>query len=137
MTTHANPVRGRATTVAVAVAAGSVLAALVGTAVSSQSVSTAPYARTLAATGGACHITQSRSGASSVKTTVRFINHRSGTVGLYWLNYQGYLVFYKSIVRHSSFPQVTYRNNAWVVLSGAFNCVGFFVANGAHQYVIK
>ena len=135
MATHAKFVRGGAT--AVAIAAASVLVALVGTAVSSQAAPSPQQTQSLAATGGACHITQARSGASSVASTVRFVNHHSGVVGLYWLNYQGHLVFYASIGRHGSFAQVTFRKNAWVVLSSSFNCVGYFVANGARQYVIK
>jgi organic hydroperoxide reductase OsmC/OhrA len=136
MSTHPTFGRGRATTVAAAAAAAA-LVALVGTAVSTQAAPTAGPGQLLAAKVAACHITQARSGASTVATTVRFVNHHSGTVGLYWLNYQGNLVFYKSIVRHASFPQVTFRKNAWVVLSSSFNCVGYFVANGARQYVIK
>ena len=135
MTPRSTFVRRGVTTAAVAGA--SILVALVATSASSQTAPTVRQAQTMAATGGACHITQAKSGASPVATTVRFVNHHSGAVGLYWLNYQGNLVFYKSIVRHGSFVQVTYRKNAWVVLSSSFNCVGYFVANGSRQYVIK
>ena len=135
MTPRSTFVRRGVTTAAVAGA--SILVALVATSASSQTAPTVRQAQTMAATGGACHITQSKSGASPVATTVRFVSHHSGTVGLYWLNYQGNLVFYKSIVRHGSFVQVTYRKNAWVVLSSSFNCVGYFVTGGASEYVVK
>ena len=142
MTMHPKFLRSGATTAAVAVATASILAALVGTAVSSQGASShassvSGQPQPLAATGAACRITQHRSGAAGAAISVRFINHHNGSVGLYWLNYQGNLLFYRTIARHGTYTQVTFRKNAWVVLNSSFNCVGFFVANGARQYVIR
>ena len=137
MSARSTFVRRGVTAAAAAAGASILLIPLVATSGSSQTAPAVRQAQTMAAIGGACHITQTKSGASPVATSVRFVNHHSGTVGLYWLNYQGFLVFYKSIVHRGSFVQVTYRKNAWVVLSSSFNCVGYFIANGARQYVIK
>jgi len=140
MTLHPRLLRNAAATAAVTLVAVAALA-LAGPAVSSQSAASHSSRdhsqQAYAAKSGACHITQRHSIASPTKTTIRFVNHDSGPVGVYWLNYQGFLVFYETIARNASFNQVTYRSNAWVMLSSSFNCVGYVVTSGAPKYVIK
>ena len=68
---------------------------------------------------------------------MRFVNHDRGPVGVYWLNFQGFLVYYETLARNASFTQSTFRSNAWVMLNGSFNCVGYFVTSSAPQYVIR
>ena len=126
--------RSVAATASVTVVAVSVLA-LAGPASSSRSPLSRHRAR--AATGGACHITQRHSIGGMTATTIRFVNHRSGPVGVYWLNFQGFLVYYETLLPRASFNQVTFRSNAWVMLNTSFNCVGYVATSGAHQYVIK
>ena len=129
---------------AAAVVTGAVVSgfAIIGLGANSQQAprgSSQSYTRPhlLAAASPACHITQRQSQAGGNATTIKFVNHHSGTVGVYWLSYQGNLVYYKTLTRHASFNQVTFRKNAWVVLSSSFNCVGFVVTVGQHQFVIK
>ena len=141
MTMHPKFLVSAATTAVVTAAAVSILT-LAGPAMSSQSAPGAssthePQPQSLAAKGAACRITQSRSIPSAQLTNIRFINHHKGTVGVYWLNYQGNLVFYKTLTRNAQFVQASFRSNAWVVLNVSFNCVGYVVASGVHQYVIK
>lgn len=126
--------RSVAATASVTVVAVSALA-LAGPAASSQSPNSRHRARVAAS--GACHITQRHSIGGMPSTTIRFVNHRSAPVGVYWLNFQGFLVYYETLLPKASFNQVTFRANAWVMLNTSFNCVGYVVTSGAHQYVIK
>lgn len=134
MTMHPRVFRSMAATASVTVVAVSALA-LAGPAASSQSPQSRHRAR--AATSGACHITQRHSIGGMPATTIRFVNRRGGPVGVYWLNFQGFLVYYETLLPKASFNQVTFRSNAWVMLNASFNCVGYVVTSGAHQYVIR
>jgi len=94
-----------------------------------------PAAR--AASAGACHITLTRSVAGGAPTKVRWVNDAAGPIGVYWLNYTGFLVYYESIAPHASFTQSTFRSQAWVMLNGSFDCVGFFNTSNGARYVIR
>ena len=126
--------RGSAATATTTAVAISVLA-LAGPAASSQAQPSRLSAH--AAKSGACKITQRQSVGGMPATTIRFVNHSSGTVGVYWLNFQGFLVYYESIAPNASHTQVTFRSNAWVMLNSSFSCVGYVVTSGAPTYVIK
>jgi hypothetical protein len=89
------------------------------------------------AKAGGCHITLAHSVGGGATTKVRWVNDRTSPIGVYWLNYTGYLVYYESIKPHASFTQTTFRSQAWVMLNGSFNCVGFFDTSNGTQYVIK
>ena len=89
------------------------------------------------AKAAACHITLKHSVGGGAATKVRWVNDAPTTVGVYWLNYTGFLVYYESIAPHASFSQTTFRSQAWVMLNGAFNCVGFFDTSNGTQYAIK
>jgi hypothetical protein len=134
MTLHRKVFRSAAAAACVTVVAVSVLASA-GAAASPQSPQSQHRAR--AAKSGACHITQRQSSGGMPATTIRFVNHHSGPVGVYWLNFQGFLVYYETLAPKASFNQSTFRSNAWVMLNTSFNCVGYVVTSGAHQYVIK
>jgi VHL beta domain len=134
MTMHLKFLRSAAKTAVAAVVATSILA-LAGSAASSQATPRQPQA--LAAKTGACHITKRQSTGGMPPTTIRFVNHASGTVGVYWLNFQGFLVYYEKLAPKASFKQSTFRSNAWVMLNSSFSCVGYVVTSGAPQYVIK
>lgn len=127
----------RSATAAVLVAAGVSALAVGAQSATGRSVTAHVQARVHTAMGGGCHITQPRSIASSTRVKVVFVNHDPGTVGVYWLNYTGFLVYYESIAPHASFTQSTFRSNAWVMLNGSFNCVGYVVTSGAPRYVIR
>ena len=90
-----------------------------------------------AAKAAACHITLRRSVGNMPATTVRFVNHDRSAVGVYWLNFTGFLVYYETITPGKSFTQSTFRSNAWVMLNPSFACVGYFVTGSPAQYVIK
>ena len=90
-----------------------------------------------AATAAACHVTLAHSVGGGAVTKVRWVNDRTAPVGVYWLNYTGFLVYYESIAPHKSFTQTTFRSQAWVMLNSAFNCVGFFNTSNGTQYVIR
>ena len=89
------------------------------------------------AKAGGCHITLAHSVGGGAATKVRLVNDRSTPIGVYWLNYTGFLVYYESIAPHASFTQSTFRSQAWVMLNGAFDCVGFFNTSNGSQYAIK
>jgi hypothetical protein len=84
-----------------------------------------------------CHITLTHSVGGGAATKVRWVNDGSVPVGVYWLNYTGFLVYYESIAPHASFTQTTFRSQAWVMLNGAFDCVGFFDTSNGTRYVIR
>ena len=134
MTVHSKFWRGAVATAATTAAAMSILA-LAGPAASSQSQLRQPSAH--AAKSGSCRITQRQSVGGMPATTIRFVNHSSGAVGVYWLNFQGFLVYYETIAPKASFSQSTFRSNAWVMLNRSFSCIGYVVTSGAPTYVIK
>ena len=70
-------------------------------------------------------------------TTVRWVNDRTAPVGVYWRNHSGFLVYRESIKPHASFTQTTFRSQAWVMLDGALDCVGFFDTSNGTRYVIR
>ena len=90
-----------------------------------------------AAKAAACHVTLTHSVGGGAATKVRWVNDRSATIGVYWLNYTGFLVYYESIAPHASFTQSTFRSQAWVMLNGSFDCVGFFNTSNGTQYVVR
>ena len=90
-----------------------------------------------AAKAAACHITMTHSVGGGAATKVRWVNDRTAPIGVYWLNYTGFLVYYESIAPHASFTQSTFRSQAWVMLNSAFDCVGFFNTSNGSQYVIR
>jgi hypothetical protein len=136
MTVHPKFLRNTATVVAVV---GVSTLALAVSAQSASSHSSRSHAQPQAGTakGGACRITQTHSIGNTPATTIRFVNHHNGAVGVYWLNFQGFLVYYETLARNASVSQTTFRSNAWVMLSSSFNCVGYVVTSGAPQYVIR
>jgi len=134
MTMHAR-FSSRSATVAVLVAAGVSALALGAQSATGRAVAAQTPAH--AAKSGACHITQTRSIGSPTPVKIVFANHEAGPVGVYWLNYTGFLVYYESIAPHASVTQSTFRSAAWVMLNSRFNCVGYVVTGTAPRYVIR
>ncbi len=93
--------------------------------------------RAHAAKASACRITLRRSVGGGATAKVLWVNSRSSAVGVYWLNYTGFLVYYESIAPHGTFTQSTFRDQAWVMLNGSFDCVGFFDTSKGSKYVIR
>ena len=111
--------------------------ALPGLALASGHVGSVRSARSSAhAAAGGCHVTRSRSGPAKSSTSITFVNSHHSTVGVYWLNYTGYLQFYETIAAGRSFVQRTYKASAWVMLNRSFSCVGYVVPSGQAKYVI-
>ena len=134
MTMHPKVWPGAAATAA-ATAVAILTLALAGPAASSQSMPPTPLAH--ASSGGTCRITQRQSTGNTPPVKIRFVNHYGAAVGVYWLNFQGFLVYYETLLPKASFSQSTFRSNAWVMLNSTFNCVGYVVTSGAPTYVIK
>ncbi len=61
-----------------------------------------------AASAAACHITLTHSVGGGAATKVRWVNDSTAPIGVYWLNYTGFLVYYESIAPHASFTQSTF-----------------------------
>ena len=112
-----------------------VLAVGVFTMVAATGAPAKPAARI--AKAGGCHITLAHSVGSSVTTKVRWVNDRTTPIGVYWLNYTGFLVYYESIAPHGSFTQSTFLTQAWVMLNPSFSCVGYFDTSNGTKYVIR
>jgi hypothetical protein len=56
-----------------------------------------------------------RSRVADVPTTVTFVNKSQHTVKVYWLNYQGRRVLYKTLRRGQSYKQGTALTHPWVI----------------------
>jgi hypothetical protein len=84
---------------------------------------------------GACQITQAKSLAGKVPTTVKFVNKTAGTVQLYWLSYVGTLVYYYTVPAGKTLPVKTFATSPWLALNSSFVCVGYVIAPRA-TYVI-
>jgi len=52
---------------------------------------------------------------AGVHTRVHFVNCTTGEVALYWLNYQGREVYYRSLLVGGEFFQPTYLSHPWVM----------------------
>ena len=100
--------------------------------------SQAQHARAHLAAAG-CQITHPKSIGTPplAPTMLKFVNHDRSAVGLYWLNYSGYLQYYGSIAHNGSVKQKTYKQSAWVFLNPSFSCVGYVFVAAQHSYVIK
>lgn len=114
--------------IALGLVAAAVLAA---TALGAQAGGAAPVR---AAAG--CHVTQSKSLAGKVPTTVKFVNRTAGTVQLYWLSYTGTLVYYYTVPAGKTLPVKTFATSPWLALNSKFACVGYVIAPKA-TYVIQ
>ena len=85
----------------------------------------------------ACSITQNKSIVGEVATTIVFLNATAGPVRVYWLNYSGVRVLYKTLEEGESYTQHTYKTHAWVALDSSGRCVGYSVSSAATDtYVI-
>lgn len=86
-------------------------------------------------TSNACTITQTKSLEGKVRTNIRFVNKTSGTVKIYWLDYIGKRVLYKTLGAGASYVQQTWLTHPWVAINAAGACIGYVIAPKA-EYVI-
>ncbi|MUG95159.1 hypothetical protein F7734_23490 [Scytonema sp. UIC 10036] len=70
-----------------------------------------------------------------IATEVTFINQRSQTVKVYWLDYSGKRKFYSSIQPGDRVSQSTYVTHPWVVTDTQDNCLGVYYPDGQPRIV--
>jgi len=107
------------------------IAAMATTAVSAQDVgSTVANANRLMAPARvlACSVTQDHSVIGGTAMTVTFLNETNGPVTIYWLDYQGRHIAYKTLLAGQNAHQPTYAGHAWIVTDSAGNCLGYLLA---------
>ena len=86
----------------------------------------------------ACTVNQAKSVASTKSAQITFVNQTNETVRVYWLNFSGQRVLYKSLPAGQSYTQNTYITHPWVVLDPSGKCVGSLTAAMPSQtYVIR
>ncbi len=88
-----------------------------------------------ATTANACAITQTKSLEGTVRTNIRFVNKTSGAVKIYWLDYTGKRVLYKTLGAGASYVQQTWVTHPWVAINAAGACIGYVIAPKT-EYVI-
>jgi hypothetical protein len=76
-----------------------------------------------------CTIAQASSIIGAVATSITFVNATSGSVDVYWLDYQGGRVYYYTLAPGQSYVQSTWVTHPWVAIDRASGvCVGFTIA---------
>ena len=70
-----------------------------------------------------------RSVQGNAHTTIKFLNNRKQEVRIYWLDYTGRRVYYKTIPPHDQYTQPTFQTHPWVVADQRDNCTNIFVSN--------
>jgi hypothetical protein len=128
MSSHSRYVRGAAS---IALAAA---VAIPGIALAAGSARSNTRSRAHIA-AGRCHVSR-RTSVKGSPTSITFVNHDRGAVGVYWLNYQGYLQWYETLVPKQSVVQHTFKNNPWVMLNSSFSCVGYVNPTGEAKYIV-
>ncbi|WP_158702554.1 protein kinase [Kitasatospora sp. MMS16-BH015] len=68
-----------------------------------------------------------RSTAGDVSTEVEFVNRRSETVRIHWLDYQGSRIFYLQLEPGQSYVQQTYVSHPWIVTDTAATPLAIFL----------
>jgi von Hippel-Lindau disease tumor supressor len=68
-----------------------------------------------------------RSLNSDVSTTARFANRSAEVVTVYWLDFAGERVRYKTLLPGESYTQQTYLTHPWVVVKKGGECRGPFL----------
>jgi hypothetical protein len=89
----------------------------------------------VATTSNACTIRQTKSLQGTVRTDIRFVNKSAGAVKIYWLDYSGKRVFYKTLAAGAAYVQQTWVTHPWVAINAAGACIGYVIAPKA-EYVI-
>jgi len=60
------------------------------------------------------------------KISVRFVNSHGNLIHIYWINYQGKEVFYKTLQKGKSYLQRTYLTHPWVIRDNNKRCLGSY-----------
>jgi von Hippel-Lindau disease tumor supressor len=67
-----------------------------------------------------------RSVNGDISTSVRFVNHRQIMLKIYWLNYEGKRVFYRSLKPGEQYVQQTYLTHPWLITNVNDNALYLF-----------
>jgi hypothetical protein len=65
---------------------------------------------------------------SRESTAMTFVNRSEQSLQIFWLDFQGYRVFYRNLVPHGRFEQKTFIGHNWLVTSRDGRCIGIFKA---------
>ncbi len=60
-------------------------------------------------------------------TTIQFVNFTSQDIQVYWLNYEGRRVLYKTLTARENYLQSTFLTHPWVVTDTSGRCLGIFL----------
>lgn len=63
---------------------------------------------------------------SNESTGITFVNHGENPVKVYWLNFQGGRVLYKSLPPGGGYTQQTFIGHNWIVTTSTEQCIGIF-----------
>jgi hypothetical protein len=89
--------------------------------------STSPPASIAGATVACDQEKTLRSPGATQGTTISFTNNTSGTVQIYWLNYQGDRVPEMTLKRGARFDAATYIGHPWVVADASGKCRAIYM----------
>lgn len=72
------------------------------------------------------------------ETVVSFVNHRSSSVSIYWLDYQGRPVHYMDLGPDERYRQPTYVTHPWLVVAQGRGegCVGLYIPTAQGEHTI-
>jgi serine-type D-Ala-D-Ala carboxypeptidase/endopeptidase len=65
--------------------------------------------------------------ATGKSTHVRFENRTSEALNIYWINYNGERVLYRTLKPKKSYVQQTYTTHPWIVVNKRNHCFGIFM----------
>jgi hypothetical protein len=70
-----------------------------------------------------CPTTKGKSKVGKTHAQITFVNQTGETLSVYWLNYSGQRVFYKTLLAGKRYTQQTYLTHPWLVLDPNGKCV--------------
>lgn len=71
----------------------------------------------------------------SISSSINFNNSSTKTIKIYWLNFSGQRVLYKTMAPKTSYKQKTYLTAPWVVTDVNDNCKGIYLPDGQPRTV--
>jgi von Hippel-Lindau disease tumor supressor len=76
-----------------------------------------------------------RSVNGDINTSVRFVNHRPMKLKIYWLDYEGRRVFYRSLQPSEQYVQQTYLTHPWLIADVNDNALYIFFPDAQSRTV--
>lgn len=70
-----------------------------------------------------CDQKPSQSSQTGQPTEIDFINKQAGYISIYWIDFSGKEIFYKTIEPEQSYRQSTYTNHYWVIKDSNGDCM--------------